>query len=166
MIDSKSHIFQNGLVPLKMTCSRNGIDEVLWENGAPNEVRPLYLIREEETEADLLSEVVPSTDKIRKELNEEGIVIKYDEGKLVDIAVNKQDTMKGLKFQRCISGLQGADCIICTTKVYDWTTRAKVISGFPINRNADDTWELYNQLVSQDGEIPRRPDDLRNYEKD
>lgn len=58
-------------------CFRNIAELLMWENDAPNDlntVRPLNLIQEEETHADLLSEVVPTSDNVRKELNDEGIV--------------------------------------------------------------------------------------------
>ena len=48
MVDSKHHMFQYGLVPLKMVCARASEEEmIMWLNESPNSqlaVRPVYLI--------------------------------------------------------------------------------------------------------------------------
>ena len=49
------------------------------------------------------------------------------------------DTMKDLKLKKAISGLGGADCILCTTKQSDWLDQKKIENGFPINRRAEET---------------------------
>ena len=59
-----------------------------------------------------------------------------------------------------ISGLGGADCILCKTKQSDWSSIDRVKEGFPINRSAEDTLELYNSLVSEDGEILTKTGDF------
>ena len=68
--------------------------------------------------------------------------------------------MKDLKFKRSISGLGGADCILCFSKQSDWTDREKVSKGFPIERTAEDTMQLYHDLVNGDGEVPREAGDF------
>ena len=61
--------------------------------------------------------------------------------------------MKNLKFKMHISGLGGADCILCISQQKDWTNREKVAEGFPIKRTADDILKLYNELVNDDDEV-------------
>lgn len=70
------------------------------------------------------------------------------------------DTMKDLKFKRAISGLGGADCILCKTKTDDWTKLEKCKEGFPINRTAEDTLSLYMNLVDEDGNISTKSGDF------
>jgi len=70
------------------------------------------------------------------------------------------DTMKDLKFKKHISGLGGADCILCISRTEDWTNVDNIIRGFPIQRNAKDTLTLYHDLVGADGNIPRNRNDF------
>ena len=67
--------------------------------------------------------------------------------------MNITDSMKDLKLKRKISGLGGANCILCVTKQADWTDVTNIVQGFPINRSAEETWQLYEELVNEDGEI-------------
>ena len=76
----------------------------------------------------------------------------------VDCDIN--DTMKDLKLKRAISGLGGADCIICSTKSEDWVNPQKIRDGFPINHSNAETVKLYEQLVTANGEIPRQKGDF------
>ena len=95
-------MFQFGIVPLKVVCIRESQEqEVMWENQSPNSqlsVRPVYLIREEETNPEVLEEVIKSTDAAREKLNEEGVVMDYDNVK-VHIMFDIKDTMKDLKLK-------------------------------------------------------------------
>ena len=59
-------------------------------------VRPIYLIREVETNDELLELVIKSTDTARNKLNE-GLCIKYNETTSLDINFFIQDIMKDLK---------------------------------------------------------------------
>ena len=68
--------------------------------------------------------------------------------------------MKDLKFKKYISGLGGADCILCKSQQKDWTDRERVSRGFPIERSAEDTFELYEQLVDEDGDIKTKSGDF------
>lgn len=152
MSTSQENIFQYSMTILKFSCTRNdGQVVVMWENPSPNSakcVRPVYLIREKETDDELLNLVIPSTDQARDNLNANGMTI-HKNGRSIFVSLKIQDTMKDLKFKRDISGLKGADCILCETKTEDWTTRERVINGFPINRRADETWQLYLDLVNE-----------------
>ena len=60
MVDSKHHMFQYGIVPLRMLCIRAMEEEVTWFNESPNSqlsVRHVYLIRKEVTNQELIEEV-------------------------------------------------------------------------------------------------------------
>ena len=163
MLTAGENMFQYGIAPLKLVRRFNdNTTEILWQNLAPNScrsLRPLYLIREKETDEDLLSLVIPSTDAARAQLSSEGVCLTVgDQG--FDVKVIVHDSMKDLKFKRLISGLGGADCILCKTKQADWTKREKILEGFPINRSAENTLQLYNQLVEEDGTIKTQSGDF------
>ena len=150
MVNSKHHMFQYGLVPLRTLCIRaTKEEEVMWINESPNSqlsVRPVYLIREEETNQELIEEVIKTTDKARDELNEEGMVVNYGDMK-VDMSFDIKDTMKDLKLKRNISGMKGARCILCETKQNDWTSAEKVAEGFPITRTVAEAKLIYGMLA-------------------
>ena len=128
-------------------------------NHAPNScrsLRPVFLVREKETDEDLLKLVIPTTDQARAELAAEGICATYQSDigdQAVDVKILIHDTMKDLKFKRHISGLGGADCILCISKQEDWVNRERVVQGFPIERTAEDTLKLYHDLVNGDDEV-------------
>ena len=68
-VDDDDHIFQYGIIPLKLTKCEEGKDEevVVWKNPVPNSarsLRPIYLIREKESDPDLLQLVVVTTPPI------------------------------------------------------------------------------------------------------
>ena len=158
--DFGENMFQYGLTPLKLLFYKDGEAEVLWMNYAPNSsksLRPVFLVREVETNEDLLDLVILTTDQARSELAAEGICTQYqsDTGgcQAINVKIVIHDTMKDLKFKRHISGLGGADCILCISKQGDWTDREKVNQGFPIKRTAEDTMKLYQGLVNSDGEV-------------
>ena len=114
---------------------------MIWENHAPNScrtLRPLFLIRESETDSDLLNCVIPTTDEARSELSVDGVCAKVGES-FVNVKVTIHDSMKDLKFKKHICGLGGADCILCITKQADWTNKEKVEKGFPIERSGEAT---------------------------
>ena len=130
--ESEHHIFQYGIVPLKFICQRQGENIVLWENTSPNSqmsVRPIFLIREKETNEQLLEEVISTTDKERDRLNGEGMTVNF-RGADRHIKIDIKDTMKDMKFKRLISGRGGASCILCHSKPEDWNAHKKVTNGF------------------------------------
>ena len=133
-------------------------DTVLWVNPIPNSptcLRPVFLIREKETDTEMLNYVIPLTDAAREKLNKYGIDYIVNETNLhIDIEI--KDTMKDLKFKKLISGLGGADCIICETKQEDWSNEEKIIEGFQITRTNIDTITLYQELVDDSGSIKKK----------
>ena len=164
MLEYKENMFQYGLAALKLLFRKDGAteDEVLWINDTPNSsrsLRPVFLVRESETDEDLLDLVIPTTDQARSELVAEGLCARYRK-QAVDVKIIIHDTMKDLKFKKVISGLGGADCIICYSKQEDWVNRKKVTEGFPIKRTAEDTLKIYQTLVDGDGEVPRAAGDF------
>lgn len=65
MIQNKEDMFHYGITLLKLTCrQKDGTKENLWEHHSPNKsrsLRPVFLIRESETDEDLLSLAVPNS---------------------------------------------------------------------------------------------------------
>ena len=58
--------------------------------------------------------------------------------------------MKDLKFKKKLSGLGGADCIICESRKEDWKTIDKIQERFPINRFAESSIDLYEQVYMKE----------------
>ena len=69
--------------------------------------------------------------------------------------------MKDMKIRIAESGLGGAQCLMCDTKQEDWKNSKKILdcNFFKINRTAEKTITLYNQLVDGDGNILKRKND-------
>ena len=161
MSNAAPNMYQYGIVPLRLETTVNP-STVLWKNPSPNSplsLRPVYLVREVESDADLTAEVITKTDRCRNTLMEHGIRVLYNDTTL-NVKVQIFDTMKDLKYKKMLSGLGGADCILCDTQVADWTNVEKVTNGFTINRSAEETEALYHALADEDGTIPRKPKDF------
>ena len=80
MNDCVENMFQYGLTPLKLLFHKNEASEALWINHAPNSsrsLRPLFLVREKETDENVLNLIIPTTDQARAELADEGICALY-----------------------------------------------------------------------------------------
>ena len=153
--DDVHNIFQYGIIPLRLTQKIQGVELEVWCNPVPNSsksLRPSHLIRKAETDADLLNLVITETDKVRKDFNQNGIKLLVD-GNEICCDCNIKDTMKDLKFKRKISGLGGADCLLCKSQAKDWTDKTKANQGFKINRTAADTFAIYESLLDEDNEI-------------
>ena len=104
--------------------------------------------------------VVPYTDSCRSKLEEEYVVISPHRCALsYNVHHQIKDTMKDLKYKKTISGLQGADCILCKYKQLDWMDEEIIENGFDITRNAEDTLKLYFDLIDLDSNIPREKKD-------
>ena len=108
----------------------------------------------------MLDLVIKNTDQARNHLNENGIdVVVVDEHSL-HVSCFIKDTMKDLKFKKSISGLGGADCILCKSKVSDWTDLTKIKKGFKIDRTAADTQKIFRSVIDEDGSIIIKPKDF------
>lgn len=156
--EDDDHIFQYGIIPLKLTCG----NETIWQNKVPNaarSLRPVYLIREVESDSGLLNFVVKETDQARKHLNTAGLFINVDDEEF-HVSCEVKDSMKDLKFKKLISGLGGADCILCKSKAKDWTDRIKLQDGFKINRDAADTQKIFSEVLDENGNIRIEPGDF------
>ena len=71
--------------------------------------------------------------------------------------------MKDLKFKKSISGLGGTDCILCKSKVADWTDVQKIEGGgFKIDRNFADTQSIFNEVIDDNGNIGNKPKDFKS----
>ena len=75
------------------------------------------------------------------------------------MCVTVMDIMKDLKFKKKLSGLGGADCIICESRKADWMDVEQIKKGFPVTRLAENSLDLYNDIVQEGGEIPRSAGD-------
>ena len=123
--------------------------------------RSVCMIREKENNEDLLTLVVKKTDQARESLNTNGIDLLFDDNN-VHVEIDIKDTMKDLKFKKKISGLGGADCLLCKSKQKDWTNQEAILNkeSFRINRNAIDTRSIFNSVVYGDGNIRTKPYDF------
>lgn len=164
-VSDAEHIFQYGFIPLKLTeTDENGVETAKWENqvmNSPSTFRSVYTIREKENNDELLELVIKNTDKARNDLNQMGIDISLNE-KNIHINIDIKDSMKDLKFKKMVSGLGGADCLLCKSKQADWTDLAKIEdeNSFKINRNAADTRNIFNSVVDSEGNIKTNPNDF------
>ena len=68
--------------------------------------------------------------------------MEISEGVCSKVSVKIIDSMKDIKYRKKISGLQGADCLLCETKQEDWLKRARAESGFEISRCAQENAQL------------------------
>ena len=150
------NMFQYSVVPLRLEClSENQNDEpnVVWQNPSPNSAtwcRPLYLIRMKEDDVvdDVVDVAVKSTDQSREFMNTESsiIIAERSENTAYQVDHHISDTMKDLKFKKPISGLGGADCLLCKYQQNEWMDIKQIWEGFPITRTAGETLATYNQL--------------------
>ena len=152
-------LFQYSIVPLRV---EQGTD-VIWKNATPNSsssTRPVFLLRAEEDEERVLELVVPTTDAAREQLKQPRDI--FDDNSNIYTVTNYiHDSMKDLKFKKKLSGLGGADCIICESRKADWKDVNKVKEGFPITRTAGSSIDLYQQLMEEGngGEIRKKQGD-------
>ena len=163
--EDSDHMFKYGIIPLKLARNvEGGNQEILWQNKVPNSARslkPIYLIREVETDEELLDFVIKETDLARNEQNANGLTISLGDETTISVSCVMKDSMKDLKFKKAISGLGGADCILCKSKVNDWTDLKKLEGGgFKINRSAEDTQKIFNSVLDDNGDIQIRAGDF------
>ena len=94
---------------------RKSDGKVIWMNPAPNSarwLRPVFLIREVESDPELLNLVIPETDGITDHLRVVGINVVNHHGTLrLGVEIEIYDSMKDLKFQKILCGLGGAPCL-------------------------------------------------------
>ena len=157
-VDDSENMFQYEIIPLKMTKVNKDSEDVVWVNPVPNSarsLRPVYLIREKETNEELLHEVIHKTDEARNDLNINGVTVDGH-----DVKVDIKDTMKDLKFKKTICGLGGTTCLLCKSQVKDWTNEEKICEGFRIDRSAADTNQIFKSVVNEHGVIVVKPHDF------
>ena len=61
--------------------------------------------------------------------------------------------------KKSITGLVGADCVLCESRATDWSDEEKVEEGFELVRTAEVTMAIYNQVVKAGGTIRRKAGD-------
>ena len=158
--DEAEHMFQYGIIPLKLVRNIDGQEEIYWQNKVPNSarsLRPIYLIREKETEDNLLDFVIKETDRVRKDLNSNGLLVPIclnNEEVYHHVTCDMRDTMKDLKFRKAISGL---DCILCKSKVAEWTNVEKIkAGGFRLSMRME-IFASDQRTSKQGAESPKNP---------
>ena len=67
--------------------------------------------------------------------------------------------MKGMKYKKSLSGLGGADCLLCSTKQEKWLDPQHIASGFPINQSAGENIQIWRDL-SVNNEVIKEPNDF------
>ena len=108
----------------------------------------------------MLDLFVNTTDEARDILTNTTNSISLTNGKTYTVFHKVHDSMKDLKIKTELSGLAGADCIICDSRKADWKDAKKVEAGFPINRTAATTKEIYADLLKRgNGKLVRRNND-------
>lgn len=162
--ETETHLYQYGVVPLRLESTMNGETRNIWKNPSPNSaqsLRPYCIARREETNSELLQHVVKDSDAAKTTLTE-GFVASYcctGDVIAVDIQVVIIDSMKDIKYKKNLSGLGGADCLLCKTKQDQWLMLENVQQGFPINRSASENMQLWIAL-SLNGEIQKESGDF------
>ena len=79
-LGGKDHMFLYGIVPLRLVCKRGEENIELWVNKTPNScksLRPTYLIREVETDMDMLNLVIKDTDAAKQKLKNNGLISEF-----------------------------------------------------------------------------------------
>ena len=108
----QKEMFQYGVAPLSL---KAGEDEI-WRNKSPNSpesLRVVYMVREKESDEEMINYVIGVTDEARKELCENRFNVLVSESLSVHVNVVFTDSMKDMKLKRSISNLGGAPCILC-----------------------------------------------------
>ena len=154
------NIFCRMFVPLALKDEKS--NEILWRNESPNSAfytRPLLLIAEKENH-ELLRFVNETYEYQEKSLEQNGLTFQY-KNETYNVKITIEASMKDMKVRMAESGLGGAQCLMCSTKQEDWKDPNKISYSdfFHINRTAEKTLALYNQLVDNDGNILKRKND-------
>ena len=147
MKEAKGNIFQYALVPLRLYGLIGDEKIPLWENPSPNSPlwsRVSHIVREQESDPELLATVIPEIDRARNTLNEESCVVtSFRTGKTYQVQHKIHDTMNG------------AYCLLC-----EFQQHASIIkTGFPITSNYNQTWDISQKLVDRDGVVATAPYD-------
>jgi hypothetical protein len=158
-------IYQAALVPLSMESSSSDgtSSQIIWKNPAPNGaawVRPHALYRASETDAMKLS--LPEVDQQRDDLKQQEVTLsplRQEQGTAVNVRFKIYDTMYDQKMKRNATGNRGADCIMCESRVADWTNEEQVLKGFDITRSYDKTMRIYEELADEEGCVIIEPKD-------
>ena len=64
--------------------------------------------------------------------------------------------MKDFKLKCSIAGFGGTNCIISISKTHNWTTCTITGNEFAIERSAEETLTVHQQLIDDDGNVSVR----------
>ena len=95
-------------------------------------------------------------------IHENGFVVEFKvDGETIVMDINALiiDSMKDIKYKTKLSGLGGADCLLCSTKQEQWLSVPCIANGFPINRSANQNMQLWLALAI-DGEVAKESGDF------
>ena len=144
----KENIYQHAIVTLRLEQVKGENEvEVLCENPSPNSAsccRTQILIRDKEDNC--VSYAIPYTDRCKRELTAEPPTIlppRSGKGAAYQVEHVIHDTMKDLKLKKTISGLGGADCLLCVYRQKDWKDEEAILEGFAISTTADYIKSIY-----------------------
>ncbi|CAF5095112.1 unnamed protein product [Rotaria sp. Silwood1] len=92
-----------------------------------------------------------------KSLEQNGLTFQY-KNETYNVKIKIEASMKDMKIRMAESGLGGAQCLMCSTKQEDWKDPKKISDPnfVYINRTAEKTLALYNQLIDNEGNILKR----------
>ena len=155
MYHEGDHIYQHAVVPLRLEgVMRNGDQTVIWKNETPNSAfscRPQALIRGKE-DRELIAYDLNYVEKEQAKLEASSttVVSFRSPDQAYDVNHKIIDSMKDLKLKKTASGAGGAACLLCDSKKKEWMIKETVQSGFPINRTAEMTKLMYQQIMDDE----------------
>ena len=123
---------------------------------SPSTQRPISLQLGKESWESLQSQKIFNKDI--KALKEEGIVVKSSES-AYNVKVNIRSHMMDMKAAHLYLGLGGAYCDLCTCSKEQCTDAERIEGGFTINRTVSDLITIFQDLVSNDGNVHKSKGD-------
>ncbi|CAF1441064.1 unnamed protein product [Didymodactylos carnosus] len=90
----------------------------------------------------------PKEDQLRKK------GIQFDHyGIMYNVQIEIHRNVKDFQIRQMETSLFGAYCLLCCLKPTEWKDIQKIESGFPIERTAKRTLEIYEQMLNESGDI-------------
>ena len=163
MYQADENIYQHSIVPLRMEGFKSdGTSDTLWRNRAPNAAkacRPSTLIRSKETKEVVAYDVRYVEKEIKKLQEESAAVVSFRDNpdKAYQVKHEIKSTMKDLKMKKTVSGLGGAECILCEEKQSAWMNKDAIQKGFPITRTVEKIKDIWD-MMAKDQEEGKKTD--------
>ena len=158
----KGNILLYSWAPLLICKGDSANGEVLWKNPAPNSAltqRPLAIIGAKEDKEEVLRPFLPLIEADIVTITQNGFDMMYED-KQIHVTVESVLTMFDGKMHANFNGSLGAFCLMCKASKLDCHNIECVRTGFPVNREIQDMWEIFEGLdFSDDGKVVTRPGD-------